>query len=208
MFNVIEEESAKGLWEKLEKLYMGKNLTNNLHLKKQLYGLKMEEGCDLMEHMNTFNRMISDLLRLDVKFDDEDRALLLLNSLSDPYEHFVTTLLCGKETLNFEEVSKDEKNKAGDKSESSDSVSIASEKEVELLLVLQDNKGKKLVKSRTEASTSGGEEEVEVQQEPTSLAQGRVTRNTKPPQRFGWDEDEVHFALPPAVVIQPHSKKL
>eukprot|EP00268_Persea_americana_P044520 TRINITY_DN4499_c1_g1_i1.p1 TRINITY_DN4499_c1_g1~~TRINITY_DN4499_c1_g1_i1.p1 ORF type:complete len:236 (+),score=55.27 TRINITY_DN4499_c1_g1_i1:1231-1938(+) len=107
MFKIMEEESTKGLWEKLEKLYMGKNLTNKLHLKKQLYGLKMEEGCDLMEHMNTFNRMISDLLRLDVKFDEEDRSLLLLNSLSDPYEHFVTTLLYGKETLNFEEVTQD-----------------------------------------------------------------------------------------------------
>ena len=67
----------------------------------------MEEECDLMEHMNTFNRMISDLLRLDVKFDDEDRSLLLLNSLSDSYEHFVTILLYGKETLNFEEVTQD-----------------------------------------------------------------------------------------------------
>ncbi|KAJ8632675.1 hypothetical protein MRB53_026011 [Persea americana] len=98
MFNVMEEEFAKDLWEKLDKLCMGKNLTNKLHLKKQLNGLKMEEGCGLMEHMDTFNRMISDLLRSNVEFDDEDRFLLLLNSLSGPYEHFVITLLYGKET--------------------------------------------------------------------------------------------------------------
>ncbi|KAJ8632678.1 hypothetical protein MRB53_026014 [Persea americana] len=98
MFNVMEEESAKDLWEKLEKLCMGNNLTNKLHPKKQLNGLKMEEGCGLMEHMDTFNRMISDLLRLDVEFDDEDMFMLLLNSFSGPYEHFVTTLLYGKET--------------------------------------------------------------------------------------------------------------
>ncbi|KAJ8619719.1 hypothetical protein MRB53_028248 [Persea americana] len=107
MFNVMEEKSAKDLWEKLEKLYMGKILTNKLHLKKHLYGLKMEEGCDLMEHTNTFNKIISNLLRLDVKFDDEDRSLLFLNSLSDSYEHFMTTLFYGKETLNFEEVTQD-----------------------------------------------------------------------------------------------------
>ena len=58
---------------------MGKNLSNKLHLKKLLYGLKMEEGCDVLEHMNTFNRMIGDMLRLDVKFNDEDKSLLLLN---------------------------------------------------------------------------------------------------------------------------------
>lgn len=34
MLNVMEEESAKDLWKKLEKLYIGKNLTNKLHLKK------------------------------------------------------------------------------------------------------------------------------------------------------------------------------
>ncbi|KAJ8632659.1 hypothetical protein MRB53_025995 [Persea americana] len=99
MFNVMEEESAKDLWEKLEKLCMGNNLTNKLHLKKQLNGLKLEEGCGLIEHMDTDNGMISDLLRLDVEFDDEDRFLLLLNSLSSPYEHSVTTLLYGKETI-------------------------------------------------------------------------------------------------------------
>ncbi|KAJ8615550.1 hypothetical protein MRB53_034922 [Persea americana] len=64
MLSVMEEKPPKDLWEKLEKLCKGKNLTNKLHLKKQLYGLKMEEGCDLMEHMKTFNRMISDLLRI------------------------------------------------------------------------------------------------------------------------------------------------
>ncbi|KAJ8635505.1 hypothetical protein MRB53_009772 [Persea americana] len=56
MFNIMEEESAKDLWEKRRKLCMGKNLANKLDLKKQLYGLKMEEGCDVLEHMNTFNR--------------------------------------------------------------------------------------------------------------------------------------------------------
>ncbi|KAJ8648870.1 hypothetical protein MRB53_001893 [Persea americana] len=60
-FNVMEEETAKDL---REKLYMEKTLTNKLHLKKQLYGLDMEEGCDVLEHINTFNRMIGDLLRL------------------------------------------------------------------------------------------------------------------------------------------------
>ena len=33
MFNVMEKES-KDLWKKVKKLYIGKNLTNKLHLKK------------------------------------------------------------------------------------------------------------------------------------------------------------------------------
>ena len=33
--NIIDEESACGIWIKLENLYMSKTLTNKLYLKKQ-----------------------------------------------------------------------------------------------------------------------------------------------------------------------------
>ena len=33
MYNVMEETTAKGMWDKLEKLYMGKTLSNKLFLK-------------------------------------------------------------------------------------------------------------------------------------------------------------------------------
>ncbi|KAH7557370.1 hypothetical protein JRO89_XS11G0133100 [Xanthoceras sorbifolium] len=42
--NVMKDNRAKGTWKKLEKLYMGKSLSNKLTLKDQLYGLKMEKG--------------------------------------------------------------------------------------------------------------------------------------------------------------------
>ena len=105
--NVMEEKSAKGTWEKLEKLYMGKTLSNKLTLKDQLYGLKMEEGGDVMAHLNDFNRCISDLIRVDVKYEEDDKALLLLRSLPDSFKHFRTTLLFGKETLQCDVVVSD-----------------------------------------------------------------------------------------------------
>ncbi|KAG8488232.1 hypothetical protein CXB51_018792 [Gossypium anomalum] len=45
-----------------------------------------------------------DLLNLDKKFEDEDKALLLLNSLPDEYDHLTTTLLHGKDTITFDAV--------------------------------------------------------------------------------------------------------
>ena len=53
-----------------------------------------------------FNKIISDLKQIDVKFEDEDKALMLLNSLSTSsmYENLVTTLMWGKETLDLEEI--------------------------------------------------------------------------------------------------------
>jgi len=48
--------------------------------------------------------MIADLKNLVVKIDDEDKALLLLNSLPDIYWHLVAILLYGKENIKFIDV--------------------------------------------------------------------------------------------------------
>lgn len=54
MYYVMNDESTANTWFKLESLYMSKFLTNKLSLKKKLYGLKMAEGADLTQHVNTF----------------------------------------------------------------------------------------------------------------------------------------------------------
>jgi len=83
---------------------MTKSLSNKLYLKKQLYGLRMKEGTTVLEHLNFFNKVISELLAVDIKSDEEDKALILLNSLSESYDHIVATMLCNKGTLILEEV--------------------------------------------------------------------------------------------------------
>nr|GEZ00916.1 retrovirus-related Pol polyprotein from transposon TNT 1-94 [Tanacetum cinerariifolium] len=56
------------------------------------------------EHIDEFNKIILDLANIEVKFDDEDLALLLLTSLPASYKHFVDTLLYGREALTLEDV--------------------------------------------------------------------------------------------------------
>jgi len=104
MHNVMDEETVTGLWSKLETLYMTKSLSNKLYLKNQLYRLRMNEGTAVLEHLNFFNKVINELLTIDIKIDEEDEALILLNSLPESYDHIVTTMLYGKETLILEEV--------------------------------------------------------------------------------------------------------
>ena len=48
--------------------------------------------------------MCSKVMSLDVKIDEEDRALLLLRSLSGSYDDLITTFIYGKEILNYEEI--------------------------------------------------------------------------------------------------------
>lgn len=82
-YQVLTETSSKDLWEKLEKVYKSKSLSNRLYLKKELYRFRMEEGSDLVNHINEFNRLVTQLTSIDVKLDEEDKALLLLVSLPD-----------------------------------------------------------------------------------------------------------------------------
>ena len=81
---------------------MTKSLSNKLYLKKQLYGVRMKEETTMLEHLN-FNKIISELLPVDVKIEKEDKALILLSSLSQLYDHIVTIMIYSKETLILEE---------------------------------------------------------------------------------------------------------
>ena len=59
----------------------------------------------MSEHLNDYSKILTNLQNLNVKIDDEVKVLLLLNSLPDAQEHLITTLLYGKEKINFHDVS-------------------------------------------------------------------------------------------------------
>ncbi|GKC93451.1 hypothetical protein Tco_1158893 [Tanacetum coccineum] len=94
---VTRETTTAGVWSKLETLYMTKSLTNKLYLKKKLYTVYILAGQKISEHIDEFIKIVLDLANIEVKFEDEDLALLLLTSLPASYEHFVDTLLYGRE---------------------------------------------------------------------------------------------------------------
>lgn len=78
---------------------MSKTPMNKLFAKQRLYSLKMYEGGDLQAHVNAFNNILADLTQLGVKVDGEDKAIILPCSLPSSYDHLVTTLTYGKETI-------------------------------------------------------------------------------------------------------------
>ncbi|GJS21654.1 retrovirus-related pol polyprotein from transposon TNT 1-94 [Tanacetum coccineum] len=100
---VTGETNAAGVWSKLETLYMTKSLANKLYLKK-LYTFYLPVGRKISKHIDEFNKIVLDLANIEVKLEDEDLALLLLTSLPASYEHFVDTLLYGREEFIFEDV--------------------------------------------------------------------------------------------------------
>lgn len=66
----------------------------------------MAKGVDLAQHKHMFNQIISDLLRIEIKFDDENMVMMPLSYVLASYKHLVTTLLWEKKILKFEEILK------------------------------------------------------------------------------------------------------
>ncbi|GJR77060.1 hypothetical protein Tco_0089425 [Tanacetum coccineum] len=83
---------------------MIKSLANKLYLKKKLSTFYMLIERKISEHINEFNKIVVDLANIEVKFKDEGLDLLLLTSLPASYDHFVNTLLYGREALTLEDV--------------------------------------------------------------------------------------------------------
>jgi len=92
LFNIVEESAMASLCEKLEKLYMTKSLTNRIYLKRQLYGLRMKVCTKVAENLNVFNTLICQLSDVEVQIQKEDKAITLLCSLPESWDHFITSI--------------------------------------------------------------------------------------------------------------------
>ena len=77
---------------------------NKLLTKKRLFRFDYQQGTTMNAHITMFNQLVADLLNLDVKFEDEDLALMLLSSLPGEFEHLETMLLHGKENVSLDAV--------------------------------------------------------------------------------------------------------
>lgn len=92
LFNIVGEKTAAGIWSRLESLYMTKSVTNRIYLKRQLYTLRMKEGTKIADHLNVFNTLLCQLTSIGVKMEEEDKAVTLLCSLPDSWDHIVTSI--------------------------------------------------------------------------------------------------------------------
>jgi len=64
---------------------MTKSLAYRLCLKQQLYSFRMTEPRTMIEELATLNNILDDLENIEVKLEDKDKTLLLLNVLPKTY---------------------------------------------------------------------------------------------------------------------------
>ena len=65
---------------------------NKVHLMKKLFNLKKAEGTPVAQHLNEFNTITNQLSLVEIEFDDEVRALILLASLPNNWEAMRTIM--------------------------------------------------------------------------------------------------------------------
>ena len=74
---------------------------------KRLFNMKMLEGGFVVDHINDFNTVTSQLSSVGVNFDDEVRALLFLCSFPKSWNGLVMSIsnyVSGSSTLKFDDV--------------------------------------------------------------------------------------------------------
>ena len=60
-YDVINETSAKSIWEILARKYLTKNIKNRLHLKRRLYRFQLTSEISISDHINNCTKFLADL---------------------------------------------------------------------------------------------------------------------------------------------------
>nr|TKR86343.1 hypothetical protein D5086_0000239010 [Populus alba] len=104
--NVTKEKSTAKLMEALSGMYEKPSANNKVHLMKKLFNLKMVENTSVTQHLNNFNTITNQLSSVEIEFDDEIRALILLASLPSSWEGMRTAVSnsAGKSKLKYDDI--------------------------------------------------------------------------------------------------------
>jgi hypothetical protein len=104
--NVVKEKTTAGLMAALSSMYEKPSANNKVHLMKKMFNLKMVEGASVAQHFNEFNTITNQLSSVEIDFDDEIRALIVLASLPNSWEavRMAVSNSAGKSKLSYEDV--------------------------------------------------------------------------------------------------------
>ena len=88
-FNIKNEKTTMELMATLSRMYEKPSASNKVFLMKRLFNLRMKNGGSVAEYLNEFNGLTAQLESVEISFDDEIRALLILSGLPDSWEGLV-----------------------------------------------------------------------------------------------------------------------
>ena len=100
MFHIKGWTRPAEAWETLCNIHETKSLSNILFLRRKFFTVKMEEGTDILEHINKVKSLVDYLLVLEVPLRGEDVVMTLLDTLPPSFDYLITAL----ETRPFKEL--------------------------------------------------------------------------------------------------------
>ena len=104
--NVMKEKTTIDLMKALFGMYEKPSTNNKVHLMKKLFNLKMVENASIAKHLNEFNTITNQLSSVEIDFDDEIFALIILASLPNGWEamRMAVSNSTGKEQLKYNNI--------------------------------------------------------------------------------------------------------
>ncbi|RVW83124.1 Retrovirus-related Pol polyprotein from transposon TNT 1-94 [Vitis vinifera] len=104
--NVVKEKTIADLMKALSGMHENPSANNKVHLMKKLFNLKMAENALVAQHLNEFNTITNQLSFVEIDFDDEIRALIVLASLPNSWEamRMAVSNSTGKEKLKYNDI--------------------------------------------------------------------------------------------------------
>ena len=87
-------------------MYEKPSANNKVHLMKKLSNLNMVENASIAQHLNEFNAITNQLLFVEIDFDDEIHALIVLASLPNSWEamRMAISNYTGKEKFKYNDI--------------------------------------------------------------------------------------------------------
>jgi hypothetical protein len=85
---------VRSAWEALCGVHEAKTIGNKLFFRRKFFTIKMQEGNDMLVHINTVKAFTDQLRSIEVNITDEDVYMVLLMSLPPSFDNLVTSLEC------------------------------------------------------------------------------------------------------------------
>ena len=104
--NIVKKNTIANLMKALSSMYEKPSANNKVYLMKKLLNLKMVKNASVAQHLNEFNTIINQLSSVEIDFDHEIRALIVLASLPNSWEamRMVVSNSTRKENLKYNDI--------------------------------------------------------------------------------------------------------
>ena len=87
-------------------MYEKPSAMNKVYLMRRLFNLQMSENGSVSDYIKEFNMIVSQFNYVDINFEDEIKALILMSSLPESWDTIVAVISSsrGSEKLKFDEI--------------------------------------------------------------------------------------------------------